>query len=404
MAWVARLPRGTNCQHDQWIGGVLGIMFGHARCFSTAERSWYVSTFGRCRDTRGRLTCGSLHPMGYRVVFISGHRFLVHRIVAFAFLGPPTEELAWQVHHKDGDGLNNRLDNLSYVTSSQNVQSSYRCNSSRGNASASISKPVIWRNLAKSHEWNTCPSIITAAKVLGLSRSTVVRCCLEGIPTGDFQIQFAPPAEPDCLPGEIWLPMRNPSTGHVVNGREVSSLGRIKSCNGLVTLGRSSRSGYFSVDLRQDWQCRKVMVHRLVAYAFLGPPPSPGHTQVNHKDLNPSNNWLENLEYVTPSENIRHFHSTVRFPLRKPGAHIPVLARPYGSNGSFTKYQSIVDASKVLGISAASISKCSRGLLRQAGTYEFRRAETSEPEHFHGEEWRAVDVNGLLKDRASRAA
>lgn len=58
---------------------------------------------------------------------------------------------------------------------------------------------------------------------------------------------------------------------------------------------------YLRVSPRQ----RAVMVHRLVALAFLGPPPD-GKTQVNHVDGDPSNNSITNLEYVTPSENVRH--------------------------------------------------------------------------------------------------
>jgi hypothetical protein len=47
-----------------------------------------------------------------------------------------------------------------------------------------------------------------------------------------------------------------------------------------------------------------VFGHQLVLEAFVGPRP-PGQ-EVNHKDGNPSNNRLENLEYVTKSENITH--------------------------------------------------------------------------------------------------
>jgi hypothetical protein len=46
------------------------------------------------------------------------------------------------------------------------------------------------------------------------------------------------------------------------------------------------------------------MVHRLVAAAFIGPRPA-GY-EVNHKDGNPSHNAVSNLEYTTPSENVRH--------------------------------------------------------------------------------------------------
>lgn len=45
-------------------------------------------------------------------------------------------------------------------------------------------------------------------------------------------------------------------------------------------------------------------VHKLVMGAFVGPYPE-GHN-INHKDGNPSNNALVNLEYVTFKENSQH--------------------------------------------------------------------------------------------------
>jgi len=46
------------------------------------------------------------------------------------------------------------------------------------------------------------------------------------------------------------------------------------------------------------------MAHALVLEAFVGPRP-PKH-QCNHKDCNKKNNRLENLEWVTAIENVRH--------------------------------------------------------------------------------------------------
>lgn len=47
------------------------------------------------------------------------------------------------------------------------------------------------------------------------------------------------------------------------------------------------------------------LIHRLVAETFLGSAPH-GKPHVNHKDGNPQNNCVENLEWVNRSENIQH--------------------------------------------------------------------------------------------------
>ena len=87
--------------------------------------------------------------------------FLVHRLVAFAFLGPLPDDLTWQVHHRDGNKANNRLDNLEYVTPSQNAIASYASQSRRcGGAQQSI--PVMWRAVG-SQSWTASPSITQAA-------------------------------------------------------------------------------------------------------------------------------------------------------------------------------------------------------------------------------------------------
>jgi hypothetical protein len=46
-------------------------------------------------------------------------------------------------------------------------------------------------------------------------------------------------------------------------------------------------------------------VHRLVLMAFIGKPPNPDY-HCNHKDCNKTNNRLDNLEWVSQSENHKH--------------------------------------------------------------------------------------------------
>lgn len=80
-------------------------------------------------------------------------------------------------------------------------------------------------------------------------------------------------------------------------------LGRVHNV-GRVRYGSVIGSGYLGVQLRRDGEqfCRAV--HRLVALAFLG--PNPPKLQVNHKNGNKHDNRVENLEYVSASENLRH--------------------------------------------------------------------------------------------------
>lgn len=107
---------------------------------------------------------------------------------------------------------------------------------------------------------------------------------------------------------EIWKPV----PGFVKY--EVSNLGRVRRC----VPGRSTRigkvlkpqpkNGYFTVLLSGPNGFKHRSVHRLVAAAFLG--PCPDGYEVNHKDRVRSNNRLDNLEYMTPSDQQRHAWQT----------------------------------------------------------------------------------------------
>lgn len=96
---------------------------------------------------------------------------------------------------------------------------------------------------------------------------------------------------------------------------EVSTFGNIKSLvkkgNNIQKIrkqGLDISTGYATVQLNKNGTPLTKRVHRLVAEAFLD-KPSPKHI-VNHKDGNKKNNRLDNLEWVTYSENTFHSFRT----------------------------------------------------------------------------------------------
>lgn len=69
-----------------------------------------------------------------------------------------------------------------------------------------------------------------------------------------------------------------------------------------------NKNGYPQVNVMLSGGIQTVVVHILVATAFLGPRPE-GY-QINHKNSIRDDNRLANLEYCTASENISHSYRT----------------------------------------------------------------------------------------------
>ena len=62
--------------------------------------------------------------------------------------------------------------------------------------------------------------------------------------------------------------------------------------------------GYLQVCLYKDNAGRAIKVHKLVCLMFLGVRPEG--MEINHKDGDKLNNFVENLEYVTHKQNMHH--------------------------------------------------------------------------------------------------
>jgi hypothetical protein len=105
---------------------------------------------------------------------------------------------------------------------------------------------------------------------------------------------------------------------HISDRYEVSNLGRVRSWMGHAGRGRRAEPLLLKPYLTGYEHCqyptvsiygKNAKVHTLVATAFLGGKPTDKH-EVNHIDGDKANNAVDNLEWVTDSENVLHAFRT----------------------------------------------------------------------------------------------
>lgn len=131
-----------------------------------------------------------------------------------------------------------------------------------------------------------------------------------------------------------------------------------------------ARGGYAQVTLTHTvGGVRTVVsgkVHRMVALAFI--PNPDGLPEVNHKDSNKLNNTVDNLEWVTRSENGKHSY---RSGLRKPHAKTtPII----GTNGVETVvFESMLAAHRSGRFQLAAIQRCIAGKAKQHRGFTWRK-------------------------------
>lgn len=77
-----------------------------------------VDTQGRKKFINGKILSPFILNSGYKGIRFRHKSFLVHRLVASAFIDNPERKA--QVNHKDENKLNNRADNLEWLTKYEN--------------------------------------------------------------------------------------------------------------------------------------------------------------------------------------------------------------------------------------------------------------------------------------------
>lgn len=153
---------------------------------------------------------------------------------------------------------------------------------------------------------------------------------------------------------EIWKPVVGYEGMY-----EVSNLGRVKSLNYkntgkevvLKAYSNKSGKGYYKIHLCKNGVVDWPYVHILVAQAFI---PNPDNLpEVNHKDENPANNCVENLEWCTHKYNSGYSNEKEICQYSLDGVLIRV-------------WPSMQKIEQELGYKYQNISACCRGLQKTA--------------------------------------
>lgn len=102
------------------------------------------------------------------------------------------------------------------------------------------------------------------------------------------------------------------------NYYQISNFGIVKSLKRLDSLGKRIKEkiltpilgnhGYYYVNLSKKGKVKVILVHQLVAIAFLNHKSSQHKLVVDHIDFNRLNNRLDNLRIITNRENTNQKH------------------------------------------------------------------------------------------------
>lgn len=157
-------------------------------------------------------------------------------------------------------------------------------------------------------------------------------------------------------------------TARYIKGHEgkyaVTDYGRVYSfkTNKFLSQAKHGRNRkYRAVLLYENHKPVCHPVHRLVAEAFI---PNPNNLPiVNHKDENPSNNHVSNLEWCTNEYNLNYGHCGDKISKN--------VSRPIRCIELDKVFLNSVIASKELKIDKSAISKAARGERHTAGGYHW---------------------------------
>lgn len=163
----------------------------------------------------------------------------------------------------------------------------------------------------------------------------------------------------------------------------ISNLGNVRNdiTRKILKKNTHKKTGYEQITLRIDGKSKVLSVHRLVCLEFI---PNPDNKKyVNHIDGNKTNNQLDNLEWVTASENMLHDYRVLnRMPAQlgisiSEKAKLKISKKNKGRlNGAARAvkcittgeiFDTLTEAANKYGLSLGNLSSACQGKLKSTG-------------------------------------
>jgi hypothetical protein len=321
---------------------------------------YLISSFGRVK---------SMHKKPYKILTTTlraeyfgvslykngkSKTFSVHRLVATAFL--KNDDNTKIVNHKDGKKLNNHILNLEWITHKEN-----RKHASTNNLFIPKCIRVSQYSKDKTTLIRNFKSVKEAMEVTGMSDAKICMVCKgKRNHTGGYFWKYT-----DFDYEKIDKPIGKEIVDYP--NYIITKDGEIYSISHKKYISSRDNAGYQYVTLYNNTGIQKdFSIHYLVAKNFIENPDNC--PMVNHKNHNRNDNRVENLEWVTYSENMIHFG-------KKNGKSVIKLDI---DNNILKIYNTIKDASEENNISSSNISNTCKDRQKTAGGFKWKYNEKKE--------------------------